>query len=518
VIAMRVRGIICRALLVLTLYTAPAAAQTLGTFRWQLQPYCNVVTLTVTLNGGVYTLDGFDDQCGAGRRASVAGTAFLNPDGSIGIGLAIVTAPSGAPLHVDVALNLATIGGAWRDSTGATGTFVFNPASTSGTPRPAPIPVFAAGLVVGQSTLLPDGSFVARGIEDAGTIPASGPGLRAMWFASRGAFRAGQVDSSQWDDPGPHSAAFGFGTEASRSYGFAAGYQTRADEKAAVAMGSNTVASGQYSAALGYATRAMGEASMAFGSGSVASGDGSTVMGGITTASGPYSLAGGFGSTASGTTSLAAGYYTTASGPRSIAVGLETTASGVASIAAGGNVTASSDYSVALGKNVSTSTRSGSFIFGDNSGVVTTVPTANNQFVVRATGGVRFLTSTSLINGCEIGATTGNLVCSGTIIGSSDRNRKQDIAVLDGDEVLAKIATLPVTTWSFIEAPGVRHAGPMAQDFHAAFGLGENDTSISYTDINGINMRAIQALIEEIAKLRERVSELEATRFRAPRQ
>ncbi len=56
----------------------------------------------------------------------------------------------------------------------------------------------------------------------------------------------------------------------------------------------------------------------------------------------------------------------------------------------------------------------------------------------------------------------------------------------------------------------------MAQDFHAAFGLGENDVSISYVDINGINMRAIQALeqrtrdlIAEIAMLRARLAAVE---------
>jgi len=56
-----------------------ADAEPLGTFRWQTQPYCNVLTLNVTQTGSVYTLDGFDDQCGAGARASVTGTAFPNP-------------------------------------------------------------------------------------------------------------------------------------------------------------------------------------------------------------------------------------------------------------------------------------------------------------------------------------------------------------------------------------------------------------------------------------------------------
>ncbi len=33
------------------LLAAGANAQTLGTFRWQLQPFCNVVTVTVIQHG-----------------------------------------------------------------------------------------------------------------------------------------------------------------------------------------------------------------------------------------------------------------------------------------------------------------------------------------------------------------------------------------------------------------------------------------------------------------------------------
>ena len=55
--------------------SVPVAAQPLGTFRWQQQPYCNVFTLIVEQKGGIYTLDGFDDQCGASAKA-VAGSPF----------------------------------------------------------------------------------------------------------------------------------------------------------------------------------------------------------------------------------------------------------------------------------------------------------------------------------------------------------------------------------------------------------------------------------------------------------
>ena len=64
---------------------SPASGQLISAFTWQLQPYCNVLTLNVTQTGSVYTLDGYDDQCGASPRASAAGLAFQNPDGTNGM-------------------------------------------------------------------------------------------------------------------------------------------------------------------------------------------------------------------------------------------------------------------------------------------------------------------------------------------------------------------------------------------------------------------------------------------------
>ena len=54
-----------------------AAAQPLGTFQFQLLPYCNVVSLAVVQQGGQYQLDGTDNQCGVGPRASVTGLALF---------------------------------------------------------------------------------------------------------------------------------------------------------------------------------------------------------------------------------------------------------------------------------------------------------------------------------------------------------------------------------------------------------------------------------------------------------
>ncbi len=113
-----------------------ATAQPLGSFTWQLQPFCNRVTVNVRQDGDVYTLDGFDDQCGAGQRAPLVGLATPNPDGTIGFGLHIVVS-GGKPVNVDARIALASLGGTWTDSAGNAGTFAFG-ANTGGTARPAP--------------------------------------------------------------------------------------------------------------------------------------------------------------------------------------------------------------------------------------------------------------------------------------------------------------------------------------------------------------------------------------------
>ncbi len=114
--------------------------------------------------------------------------------------------------------------------------------------------------------------------------------------------------------------------------------------------------------------------------------------------------------------------------------------------------------------------------------------------------------------------TNGDAVLKGTLTENSDVNVKSDIEALDGNLVLAKLDAMPVTEWSYRwESPTVRHIGPMAQDFHAAFGLGTDETKISPRDMAGVSMAAIKALrVEllerdaEIATQRQQISTLQA--------
>lgn len=78
----------------------------------------------------------------------------------------------------------------------------------------------------------------------------------------------------------------------------------------------------------------------------------------------------------------------------------------------------------------------------------------------------------------------------------------------DGQEVLAALAALEISTWSYEWEPTVRHLGPMSQDFMAAFGLGADDRKIDLLDANGVNMVAIQALLRRLQTLEAEVAAL----------
>jgi len=119
-------------------FSQSAVAQPLGSFRWQVQPYCNVLTLNVVQQAGIYTLDGTDDLCGGTQKASVVGIASLNPSGTVGFGMTLVL-PGGTPVHIEATINMTSLNGTWRDSAGNSGTMIFTPGpGIAGAPRPVP--------------------------------------------------------------------------------------------------------------------------------------------------------------------------------------------------------------------------------------------------------------------------------------------------------------------------------------------------------------------------------------------
>ena len=265
----------------------------------------------------------------------------------------------------------------------------------------------------------------------SGGVPAEGAGTRMMWYPDRAAFRAGQINGTQWDDAniGDWSVAIGQNVRASASY--------------ATAFGRNA------------------------------------------------------------------------------------TAAQIGSFAVGEDVTATGATSVALGYAAHTNSRQGSFVFGDRSTGDSIRAGVNHSANWRVSGGFRIFTSSNLSTGVTIqsGASVSNwgqssaviststgayLSTSGIWTNTSDVNRKHRFAEVSGEDVLARLRTLPITTWSYkVDSDEVRHMGPTAQDFRAAFRLGGDETTIGTVDADGVALAAAQALERRSTEQAARIDALE---------
>jgi hypothetical protein len=293
-------------------------------------------------------------------------------------------------------------------------------------------------------------------------VPIEGSGTRFMWYGQKAAFRAGSIDGTQWDD-----ANIGF-----------------------------------YSTAVGQNVRALGDNAIAFGKNSVAANI--------------------------GTISMGEGCYAT-----------------------GAN-------SVALGYGASTSTsagspRTGSFVFSDRSTLLTYSfggsspdassqfhPTITNSFNVRAVNGSYFYTNTALTTGLTFTSALASLTLNnskfsmnsdgsaslssnssgsagvslsaggGAWSSLSDVNMKENFAAVDGEELLMRLRAVPITSWNYkTQDDKIRHIGPMAQDFAAAFNVGEDNRHIATIDPDGVALAGVQALDNRTNSQQLRIEELQ---------
>lgn len=332
-----------------------------------------------------------------------------------------------------------------------------------------------ASAITSHFRILSSGGFVSEGfVRDVGnttgcasSIPATGAGTRFMWNPCRGSVRFGRVPTGKtsWDDVN------------SDDFTFAGGNDVTASGYGAFAYGDQVVVSS-----------------------TVGVGFGSSV-------------------TVSGTAGFSAGASNTCTGFACVAMGYTVKAGGQGSVALGYRVEANNDYSVALGYRAKNNGYTGTMILGDESTTSDVLNQAHNEFRARYNGGFRLRVSTAA-NGNTPGA-SGNVGCDLTVSAptwtcASSRTVKHSFTDVDGEEVLNRLTAMPIQTYQYIgaETPAL-HMGPMAEDFYAAFGLGESDRSLAVTNLAGANTAAIQALeartqilAEENALLHEELATL----------
>ena len=316
-----------------------------------------------------------------------------------------------------------------------------------------------------------NGSFVATGNLGIGVSPMQGKGYRTSWDSYKGAFRSGYADN-EWDD-----ATVGFFSWAG---------------------GSNSTASGLYALAFGDTNSAESTSSIVFGSGNQVKG--------------AAGFSAGAGNRVCDTYGVALGNNAKSGGPLINGKCDPDTFNirGLAAVAIGYNVTADQDHTTAMGKFASNNGFTGTFIWSDGAAQQTADTfrnTANNEFAARATGGFRFRTNLGGTTGCNLPAGSGVFNCT------SSRYTKENFVNVKGDDVLARIRNLSVSTWNYIdEGRQVRHMGPMAEDFYKSFGLGTNNISIGVQDLAGVSLAAVKALDARTAELQAKTAEVTTLR------
>ncbi|MEM7111271.1 MAG: tail fiber domain-containing protein [Chloroflexota bacterium] len=250
-----------------------------------------------------------------------------------------------------------------------------------------------------------------------------------------------------------------------------------------------------------YATVGGGYQNIASGGGSVVAGgdtnrasdeQASVVGGGNNTASGGYSFLGG------GEDNIADGDFSTLGG------GIDNQTSGDFSTIPGGEANiAQGNASFAAGREAQ-ALHNGTFVWSDGSGGAV-ASTAVNQFITRAAGGTIFYSNSAATAGVNLAP--GN----GSWSSLSDRNVKANVEVVDGRDILDQLASIPIATWNYTsQDESIRHIGPMAQDFQAAFAVGEDETRISTIDADGVALAAIQGLNDIVTEQEGEIEALEA--------
>ena len=197
-----------------------------------------------------------------------------------------------------------------------------------------------------------------------------------------------------------------------------------------------------------------------------------------------------------------------------VAGGYQNTAGGAFSTIPGGaSNSASGNFSFAAG-NHANAEHDGSFVWADGNGFE--FPSlGENTFSVRSVGGARFVSAIDAAGNPSAGV---ELPAGGGAWATlSDRDAKENLSAVNPRDVLERVAQMPISTWNYkSQDNSIRHIGPMAQDFAAAFQVGEDTRRITTVDADGVALAAIQGLNQvvkekdaEIQELKQRLEKLE---------
>jgi hypothetical protein len=283
-------------------------------------------------------------------------------------------------------------------------------------------------------------------------------------------------------------AGGGDGNQASGQYTVVSGGQANTAGSTQAGVSFSTIAGGWSNRALSsYATVSGGAGNNAGTYGSIGGGQWNIARGSQST------VAGGANNTCDGVSStIGGGYYNVATSVGStVCGGISNVANGPYSFIAGGIANSATNYAFAAGYGAR-ATNQGAFVWSSQ---VMTLSTNSYSFTVRAPGGVRFMTSTK-----NVGAILAPNATAWSVL--SDKNIKDNFKPIDEKKILRQLKQMPVTAWNYKFDPKRQYIGPTAQDFKAAFGLGNDDKSINSLDASGVTLAAVKGMGQEVDELR----------------
>ena len=118
--------------------------------------------------------------------------------------------------------------------------------------------------------------------------------------------------------------------------------------------------------------------------------------------------------------------------------------------------------------------------------------------------------TTSVVAGLEVRISkTGDMFLTGALNQASSRSLKENLEPVNGMSVLKALDGLDLYEWQYIGTDS-RHLGPTAEEFSAAYGLGNTDKAIAPADMAGVALAAIKTLHEKNQKLETTIEQLTA--------
>jgi hypothetical protein len=146
--------------------------------------------------------------------------------------------------------------------------------------------------------------------------------------------------------------------------------------------------------------------------------------------------------------------------------------------------------------------------------IVSLTGTGGSEFTIQANGTVLMGPGANTVFTLT---PAGALTIAGALTQGSSATVKENFVAVDRRSLLSRVVDLAITTWNYkTDADSVRHLGPTAEDFYAAFGLGADDRHIAPGDLAAIALVAIQELDQivrdqniQIEQLKQRNLDLE---------